>query len=257
MGHKQSKIQTLILFITTLSFILLLAISFWNISKDLKIGPWPLVFLILAILSATLQYYLYLQATNRKQIEDEIEEKVNKARAQIIQEFNTDTETEEVVEDEQNIDTAVNNLVPKGNFKTVDSLINKLLSNLSNEFQVVSGIYYTFNKQKKVFSMRSKFALQDDAKIPDFKLGENLNGQAAENKEIMLIDEIPEDYFTVESGLGKAKPKHLSIIPFIRNKTTIAVLEFATFIEMPADAGEILSRTAKLVEEKISQLEKS
>jgi hypothetical protein len=54
--------------------------------------------------------------------------------------------------------------------------------------------------------------------------------------------------------LGKAKPRHIVIIPFPGNKPTTAVLEFATFIEMPPNGTEILSKVALLMEEKIKQL---
>lgn len=255
MEFKRYKIQTLLLFIATLIFIIMMAISFWNVSKDkVSFGPWPLIFLILGIISTILFYLVYSKATNAKLIEEEISTQVNQARAQIIEELNMDKDTEEEVDKKQEIETVVNKIVPKGKFKTTDSLIKKLFSNLANEFQIVCGIYYSLNKQKKVFSMQVTYALQSDVTIPDFKSGENLNGQAAENKEIMIITDIPEDYFTIESGLGSAKPKNLIIVPFIGDKKTTAVLEFATFIEMPAIGSEILSRVVKLVEEKIKQL---
>jgi transcriptional regulator with GAF, ATPase, and Fis domain len=231
-----------------------MAISFWNVSKNESIGPWPLIFLVLSIISTTLFYMVYSRATNAKLIEEEIKSQVSKARTKIIEELNKDKETEEEVDTDQEIETAVSKIVPKGKFKTADSFIKKLFSNLANEFQIVCGIYYSLNKQKKVFSMQTRYALQDDVKLPEFKLGETLNGQAAENKEIMIVSEIPEDYFTIESGLGNAKPKHIIIIPFIGDKKTIAVLEFATFIEIPSNATEILTRVATLLEEKLKQL---
>lgn len=255
MGHRQYKIQILFLFIATVIFILLMAISFWNpVRGEINIGPWPVIFLVLSIISVTLFYLVYSKATNTKLIEEEINLQVNQARTQLIEELNKDKETEEEVDSRKEIETAVNRIVPKGKFKTADSLIKKLFTNLANEFQMVCGIYYSYNKQKKVFSMQTSYALQSEEKVPDFKAGENLNGQAADNQEIMVISDVPEEYFTVESGLGKGKPRHIIIIPFAGNKTTTAVLEFATFIEMPANGIEILSKVARLVEEKINQL---
>jgi hypothetical protein len=232
-----------------------MAISFWNVSKDVDdIGPWPMIFLILSIISSTLFYVLYSKATNPKIIEEEINNQVSQARAKIIEDINKDKETEEEIDNKQEIESITNKIVPKGKFKSVDSFIKKLFANLAGEFQIVCGIYYSFDKQKKVFSMQATYALQNDVTVPDFKMGENLNGQSAENQDIMIVSDMPEEYFTVESGLGKAKPRHLIIIPFIGNKKTTAVLEFATFIEMPANGNEILSQIAKLVSEQINQL---
>ena len=254
MGNKRYKIQILFLFIASLIFIVLIATSFWNVLKDeIVIGPWPLIFLILALISVTFFYLVISKATNSKLLEEEINTRVNQARTQILEDFNKDKETEEEVGDKLETDTIVNRIVPKGKFKTSNSFIKKLLSNMANEFQIVCGIYYSFNRQKKVFSMHTTYALQQDAKVTDFKFGENLNGQAADNKEIMIVSEIPDEYFTIESGLGSAKPKHLVILPFIENKKTTAVLEFATFIEIPAITAEILTKVAVLVTEKIKQ----
>ncbi len=255
MEYKRYKIQTLVLFIATLIFIILMAISFWNASKDeVDLGQWPLIFLILSIISTTFFYFTYSKATDKKIIEEEINTQVSQARVQIFNELKKENESEEVIDDSQDIETIINNIVPKGKFKTPESLVKKLFTNLAGEFQIVCGIYYTYNKQKKVFSMQSSYALQSDETVSDFKMGENLNGQAAENEDIMIISDVPEDYFTIESGLGKAKPRHLVIIPFAGDKKTSAVLEFATFIEMPANGVEILSRMTKLVAEKLNQL---
>ena len=254
MGYKRYKIQTLFTFIAAMIFMLLMAISFWNVSKDkIVIGPWPLIFLILSLISIILLFLAYSKATDSKLIEEEINTQVNQTRTQILEELKTEKESEKEVDTTPETETIVNRIVPKGKFKTSSSFIKKLLSNMANEFQIVCGIYYSYNKQKKVFSMETTYALQQDAKVADFKHGENLNGQVADNKEIMIVSEIPETYFTVESGLGNATPKHLVIIPFIRDKRTTAVLEFATFMEIPVNTVEILTKVTELVVEKLKQ----
>jgi len=259
MGHNRYKIQTLSLFIATLLFMVLMAVSFWNASlkSDIPLGPWPSIFLIsliLSMISASLFYIAYKRATDPKLVEEEINTQVNEVRAQLIEEMNKDKEKVEDQDKRLILESTINKIIPKGNFKNSESLIAKLLKNLADEFQIVCGIYYSFNKQKKVFSMQTSYALQSDAKVADFKTGENLNGQSAENQDIIIVNDIPEDYFTVESGLGKSLPRHLCLVPIVSDKKTIAVLEFATFIEMPERANEILSAVASHVGEKINSL---
>lgn len=256
MEYNRYKFQSFLLFTASLLFIILMAVAFWNVTikSDIVIGLWPLVFLSLSVLSISLFFLVYKKATNSKLIEEEINNQLTQARAKIIEEFSKEQETEEDVDHEQEIEAIIENILPKGNFKSADSYIKKLFANLANEFQMVLGIYYSLNKRKKVFSMQSAYALQSDRTVPDFKPGENLNGQAADNKDIMIIPDVPEDYFLVESGLGKGKPKHLVIVPFVQNNETVAVLEFATFMEMPANGSQILTEVARLVQEKLNQL---
>ncbi len=63
---------------------------------------------------------------------------------------------------------------------------------------------------------------------PDFRPGEGLVGQAALEKRPISLAGLPEDYFTVESGLGGTAAGALHISPIVRNDAVKAVVELGT-----------------------------
>jgi methyl-accepting chemotaxis protein/putative methionine-R-sulfoxide reductase with GAF domain len=65
-----------------------------------------------------------------------------------------------------------------------------------------------------------------------FKLGEGLVGQAALEKQTLIINDLPEDYICVQSGLGEAVPKQLLVMPFMYENAVKGVIEIGSFYEM-------------------------
>ena len=51
----------------------------------------------------------------------------------------------------------------------------------------------------------------------------------------MVLTSLPEDYLEVYSGLGKAQPSYLAIVPFIHKGRTMAVLECSGYRYDPHD----------------------
>ena len=48
-----------------------------------------------------------------------------------------------------------------------------------------------------------------------FRLGEGLVGEAALDKRIFLIDNLPEEHIKVTSGLGVSSPRNLLVAPIL------------------------------------------
>jgi HAMP domain-containing protein/CheY-like chemotaxis protein/signal transduction histidine kinase len=62
-----------------------------------------------------------------------------------------------------------------------------------------------------------------------FKLGEALVGQAAIEKESILIADPPEDYIRIASALGEAIPRNIIVMPVLFEDQVMAVVELAAF----------------------------
>jgi signal transduction histidine kinase/DNA-binding response OmpR family regulator len=60
-------------------------------------------------------------------------------------------------------------------------------------------------------------------------IGEGIVGQAAFEKQRLLIASLPEDYIQVVSGLGQAAPRNLVVLPILFEGQVKAVIELAAF----------------------------
>ena len=67
-----------------------------------------------------------------------------------------------------------------------------------------------------------------------YRFGEGLAGQVAKQGEIVIMDMIPEGYLEILSGLGKASPTHLMILPMKHEDQVVGVVEIASFKEFSA-----------------------
>ena len=125
-----------------------------------------------------------------------------------------------------------------------------LLKNLARELEIMSGIYYRENKG--VFKVEATYAMATNTEPYTFKSGEGLSGQAARNQQIMLLTRLPEGHLEVYSGLGKAPPAYLAIVPLVHKGKTIAVLECSGYRYESGDIENMLRIFARDLMDKLS-----
>ncbi len=106
------------------------------------------------------------------------------------------------------------------------SFISRLAPLLQASFGVV---YLRKNEGGEVYYVKAAgYAVADEeAAAASFRLGEGLIGQAAVDKRIFLIDQLPEEHIKVTSGLGASSPRNLLIAPILVDGKVEAVIELA------------------------------
>jgi|GEM_PF-3490745 len=62
-------------------------------------------------------------------------------------------------------------------------------------------------------------------------LDEGIIGACAMEKHTIIINDVPDNYTEIGSGLGQAKPKALMFVPLIYNDYLYGVMEFAAFVK--------------------------
>ncbi|MDR2928882.1 MAG: GAF domain-containing protein [Cytophagaceae bacterium] len=125
-------------------------------------------------------------------------------------------------------ETKLKNLV-NGLLKGGAASSSKLLTYLVKTFQAVAAILYIKNDDGAPFVVKEAFGLPDDFMPMAFADGEGFNGQAAKDGKAVTVNDIPDEYFEVFSGLGQAKPQYLYLLPVLKDKQCIALIELATF----------------------------
>ncbi|WP_395738543.1 response regulator [Prosthecobacter sp.] len=89
------------------------------------------------------------------------------------------------------------------------------------------------------------YALPAGARIPEILAnGEGLVGQAVKDRRPMLVHDVPEDYFSIGSALGSARPRHLIVVPASNETTITAALELGFFQPVSDEAIELLRRVS-------------
>jgi HAMP domain-containing protein/CheY-like chemotaxis protein/signal transduction histidine kinase len=115
------------------------------------------------------------------------------------------------------------------NLQTVSQLI---LSELAPVVSAAHGVFYTMDTSgpDPILRLAATYAYKERKHLnKEFLIGEGLVGQAAFEKQRILITEAPEDYVTINSGLGEAPPLQLIVLPIVFEGEVLAVMELATF----------------------------
>ena len=137
--------------------------------------------------------------------------------------------------------------------KELKEFAELLLKNFAKQFSIVQAIVYTINKTDKKYKSIAAYAYFSE-NINEFAEGDGINGQVALNKKIKLIKDISKGYITVLSGLGSASPGNLLIIPLIYEGETIALIELASFENIPECYAEVYKRINNPISEKFNTL---
>jgi len=77
-----------------------------------------------------------------------------------------------------------------------------------------------------------------------FRPGEGLPGQAALEKKILIVSDLPHDYISITSGLGNKVPEHLILVPFVFNNQVEAVMELGSLTPFTEQQNNFLAETA-------------
>ncbi len=81
----------------------------------------------------------------------------------------------------------------------------------------------------------------------EIKLGEGLIGQAALEKQPILLTNVPDDYIKINSGLGETSPKYILAVPFLYDGKVKGVIEFGALDKFTDIQMELLNRVVEAV----------
>lgn len=122
------------------------------------------------------------------------------------------------------------------------------VNKLATTFEIQYGAIYVLNNEKDnkraVYKRMYSYAGRADADIPygaaQIQAGEGLIGQCAVDRKVMFIGDLPEDYISINSGLGRIAPRFAVIAPVVFENKTLAVVEFASLTKWASHHVELL-----------------
>jgi len=123
----------------------------------------------------------------------------------------------------------------RNNISDIRKLCNAVMDKLVPYINVIQGgmfIRTIQNNEEKTecFELYAVFAYGHQRfHKRTLRLDEGMIGACAMEKHTIILNNIPEDYTEIASGLGQAKPKSIIFVPLIYNDYLYGVLELASF----------------------------
>lgn len=121
----------------------------------------------------------------------------------------------------------------RNNNDNIDKLAFEVISQLSEYIDAVQGGFFILNDEiveDSHFELVAHFAYnRKKYSQKRVELSEGLVGRAAYEKNTIYLDEVPEEYIEVTSGLGEANPRVLLIVPLKVNDEVHGVIELSSF----------------------------
>ncbi len=77
-----------------------------------------------------------------------------------------------------------------------------------------------------------------------YKMGEALVGRCAFERTTLYLSQVPQNYVNITSGLGKANPNYLLLVPLKMNEDIMGVLEIASFNPISAHEKEFIEKVS-------------
>jgi hypothetical protein len=145
----------------------------------------------------------------------------------------------------------------KGNLSQANSqkeILQNGLQAICKQLEAGQGALYLVTEssgQRKV-ELKQGYALSVNENTSlSFELGEGLVGQSAVSGQTLYLDDVPEGYIKIISGLGSASPRYLLIVPIKQNEKIQGVLEIASFAAISNDQRKFAEEASQLIGEKL------
>ena len=117
--------------------------------------------------------------------------------------------------------------------KDLNTVTQRILSELAQVVIAHYGAFYILKQDEDTradkLRLFAAYGYKSEKNIPtEFFIGEGLVGQVAFEKERIILSNVPSNYIKISSGLGRAKPANLIILPVLFENKVKAVIELAS-----------------------------
>ncbi|HEX8409778.1 MAG TPA: HAMP domain-containing protein, partial [Thermoanaerobaculia bacterium] len=133
------------------------------------------------------------------------------------------------------------------NLQTVSQMI---LSELAPVVSAAHGVFYTMDSSanEPILKLAATYAYKERKHLnKQFRIGESLIGQAAFEKQRILITDAPDDYVQINSGLGESKPLNIIVLPIVFEGAVLAVMELASFTRFTETYQSLLDQLTESI----------
>jgi hypothetical protein len=99
---------------------------------------------------------------------------------------------------------------------------------LCEYLQAQAGVFY-LNNERGSFIFTAGYATNEESlQMPVFKIGEGVSGQAVAQRKILLLENVPDQYLSIRTGMAEIPPSQLMLIPLHFSEEIIGLIELAS-----------------------------
>lgn len=138
--------------------------------------------------------------------------------------------------------------------RTSTEAIQRFLQSVASELQAGAGAFYRVHVQNgtRTAVLEAGYALPVSEKNQiAYEAGDGLIGQLIVTGKPLYLDEIPDGYIKIISGLGSASPRFVFMCPVLNNNEVAGVLELASFTPLSPAQRKQVEEACQLIAEKI------
>jgi len=148
-------------------------------------------------------------------------------------------------------------LLLQQDFKSTEEMAYPVIRNLAEHLGIDQiGIFILQKKGDKELLILEAAYAYDKKKLLDteIEIGESLVGKCAKEQKLIRIDDLPEGYTYISSGLGEDTPESLILSPLMYEKRLFGVLEIASLKKLPDYKINFLNIIAERIAAEISNI---
>ena len=129
---------------------------------------------------------------------------------------------------------------------------NMILAELTPLVSAQHGVFYTFasvgDGGEPALVYQAGYGYSERKHLANhFRLGEGLVGQCAQEKQRILLTNVPDDYIKINSGLGESTPLNIIVLPILFEGAVRAVVELASFNPFSPTHQEFLDQLTETI----------
>ncbi|MEA3444036.1 MAG: response regulator, partial [Bacteroidota bacterium] len=114
----------------------------------------------------------------------------------------------------------------------ITTISRNIITFISKYIGAQIGAIYLADKDEKTLQLTASYAFSKRKGINNkIEFGEGLVGQAAFERELISVSEVPENYIRINSGLGDSVPRNIVVLPIIFEDNVIGVIELGSIEE--------------------------
>jgi CheY-like chemotaxis protein len=92
------------------------------------------------------------------------------------------------------------------------------------------AVFFDYDPEARQLDLRGSYGFKQRKHLGTrYGLGEGLVGQVALERKPIVLEQVPDDYVRIHSGLGEAPPRNVIALPLLLQEHLLGVLEFGSF----------------------------